>query len=82
MNHAPSAETKPKAYWFLRTQHQVLKELSKAQRATRKAQRDKTKLKTQRAYAHSARNQTTRLGLRNASHKGAQETQASDGLNS
>ena len=58
MNHAQSAKTKPKAYWFLRTQHQVLKrfmQILTAQRATRRAQSGKCKLKTRRVSAQSAR---------------------------
>ena len=45
--HAPSAETKSKTYWFLGSQHQVLrvKQSLTAQRATRRAQRDKPKLR-------------------------------------
>ena len=63
----------------LRTHHQVLKGLSRAYRLKEPREERKRvsvslKLKE---YLHKGKgNQATRLGLRKASHKGAQKTQA------
>ena len=60
----------------------LVKQSLTAQRSPLKAQRDKRKLKTHIVSAQSAGETKQHLRLRNASHKGAQETQANDGLDS
>ena len=55
----------------------------KVQTATRKTQRNKQNLKTQKElFIERGGNQATQRGLRKAFHNGALETQANDGLDS
>ena len=80
-NHAPSAKTKSKTWRFLGTQQEVfVKQSLTAQRATRRAQRDKPKLRLKESAhrAHSTKLHTWGFGKPRT--QGCQEAQVCEDL--